>query len=325
METMIGVPIGAAHYIIFVILLLFVVSLYLGIIHSKAHIRSLRESIAESVIWLVLALAFGIGFWFSLGKHTAAEFGYGFFVESLLSLDNLLIFSVIFSFYGVPEIYQSFLLAWSVLIMIPARGLLVAAGSVLLIRFGWLTYIFGGLLILAGLKYFFDKKTSSKSRILKTILKSDIIRRFGFTTFSGKVLLVSPLLVIATVETIDALAAIDSISASYVVSHNPFIVFSSNVLAALTLRSLYFVVNGLVRKHPYLITSLAMVSVLIGLEMIASHFISLSILFTIILDIMMIIIPVVIVIIDKKVGGFWNKIILENTVSKPRWPLRSKL
>jgi len=319
---MLGTHVGTEHYVILAFLLLLVISLYLGVVHGESHERSIGLAVLESLTWVILAGAFCAGFALSLGPSYVAEFGYGFFTESVLSMDNLLMFSIIFSLYGVPEAYQSFLLSWGVLCMVPARAFWVATGSFILPRFGWISYVFGAALIVVGLKVFLDRGKRPDSRLLKLVLRSDWAGRAGLTSLRGGELLVTPLIVVATVEIVDAMSAVDSITAIYTVSHHPIVVYTSDVLAALMMRSLYFVMVGLLKRHRFLESSLAAIAILIGAKMIADHFVRIPVAWSVLADAAMIAIPVAFVLARPGIRRAWDSVM----ASRPRtvWPWNSK-
>lgn len=290
MRTMIGVPIGTEHYVIFAFFMVLAVALYLRFGHRKPATRSVGFAMAESGIWIILAAAFCAGIGLSLGPGYSADFGYGFFIESMLSMDNLLLFSIVFSAYGVPEAYRSYLLSWGILWMMASRGLLVAVGGPLLLKFGWLSIVFGAILVTVGAKVLLGRGGKAEG-FLVTAFKSDAARGLGLSSLRGSKLLVAPMAVVATVELIDAMSATDSVSAILTVSHHPFVAYASDVLAAIAMRTLYTVVNVLLRKYRFLESSLAVVAMLVGLKMIADRFVHIPLGWSILADVAAVAVP----------------------------------
>jgi tellurite resistance protein TerC len=265
----------------FVLLLL---SLDLGVFHRKAHAVSFREASLWSVVWIGLALAFNFGFYrFALWKlgdpelarQLGLEFLTGYVVEKTLSLDNIFVFVVVFTFFAIPAVYQHRVLFFGIIGALLFRGIFIAAGSALL-QYHWVIWVFGGLLILTGLKMMFlpDKKIDpEKNAIIR------LFRRFVpvtpelhgqkfFVRLKG-VLYATPLLVaLLFVEISDILFAIDSVPAIFALTTEPLIVFTSNVFAILGLRALYFLLAGAVERFTLLKYGLAAVLVFVGLKMV---------------------------------------------------------
>ncbi|HED05941.1 MAG TPA: hypothetical protein ENI61_04570 [Ignavibacteria bacterium] len=323
MQTIIGSSNGSAQKVIFGVFILIIVLVYLGYIHKKPHIRSFKESVLESSIWIFLAFSIFIGFWISSGNEFAIEFGYTFFKETVLSVDNILIFAGIYSVLRVPKKFQSYFLAWGILIMIPSRAIMISLGSIVLIKMDWLSYGFGSILMFAGIRYFFNKNKQQKHKVVDFILKSSICRKLGLTRIDKGKLLIAPLFIVLVIEITDSLSSVDSISSILSRSnhHHFFQIFVADIFAALMIRSLYFIIIKLMEKHRFLIDSFAIVAICIGLEMITVHFIHVSLWLSVMIDIMVIVIPIFMAVLNKKIGGI-SKFLNVDFNKKKEWPFK---
>lgn len=251
----------------------------LGIFHRKAHVISMKEATVWSLVWISLALIFNVGIYFWFGADRALEFLTGYLVEKSLSVDNIFIIFVAFSFFAVPAIYQHRVLFWGILGALVMRAAFIFIGASLLSQFHWILYIFGGLLLLLGIKLFktrdqdVDLSTSPFLKIVHKIIPHvDEYHGDKFTIVKDGKRFATPLLtVLILVEVTDLIFAVESIPAIFAITQDPFIVYTSNIFAILGLRSLYFLVSGIVDKFHYLKVGLAFVLVFIGTKiMIAS-------------------------------------------------------
>ncbi len=312
---MIGIWVG---FIAFVLLLL---ALDLGVFNRKAHVISVREAIRWSALWITLGLSFSIfvyfayeGQWLGLGTVADAVDGMmndgstavekyltGYVVEKSLSVDNIFVISVIFSYFAVPAIYQHRVLFWGILGALVMRGAMIGLGARLIAEFHWVLYLFAAFLILTALKMLFmkegegDPSNNAVFRLTRRFFRVTsrfhgehfIVRAGGPASHEGETpgapdlhdealanakpgsLLLTPLaMALIMVETTDLIFAVDSIPAIFAITGDPFLVFTSNVFAILGLRSLYFALAGMVTKFRYLKASLAIVLLVVGVKML---------------------------------------------------------
>ncbi|MFA4016969.1 MAG: hypothetical protein RUDDFDWM_002081 [Candidatus Fervidibacterota bacterium] len=250
----------------------------LGIFHRKAHVLSLREATAWSIFWVVISLLFNIVVWFWLGEERALEFLTGYLLEKSLSVDNIFVFAVLFSYFAVPPEYRHRVLFWGVVGAIIFRLTFILAGAALLKKFHWVVYVFGIIVIISGIKLLMHKErrvAPERNPVLR------LARRFlpitptyhgqsFFVLRDGKVMATPLMLVLLVIETTDIVFAIDSIPAIFAITRDPFIVFTSNVCAILGLRALYFLLEGMIRLFRYLDEGLAIILVFIGIKMLVS-------------------------------------------------------
>ncbi|GHO42464.1 TerC family protein [Ktedonospora formicarum] len=261
----------------FVIILL---ALDLGVFNRKSHTVSIKEALIWSVVWISLALAFNVGIYFFQGPDIALQFLTGYLIEKSLSVDNIFVFVLLFTFFAVDPKYQHRVLFWGVLGALVMRGALIGVGAVLLDTFHWIIYIFGAFLVFTGIRMGVQKNEEvhpERNPILKLMRRilpvSDNYdgARF-FTKINGKRLATPLLLVLIVVETTDLVFAVDSIPAIFAVTNDPFIVYTSNVFAILGLRSLYFVFANIIHKFHYLKLGLAVILSYVGVKMLVADF-----------------------------------------------------
>ncbi|MGC4000794.1 MAG: TerC family protein [Anaeromyxobacter sp.] len=258
-------------------LVLGMLALDLGVFHRKDHVVGAKEALAWSGVWVALALAFGGYVWFRHGSGSGLEFLTGYVIEKSLSVDNIFVFVVIFGALGIPALYQHRVLFWGILTALVLRGAMIAAGTALLHRFHWIIYVFGGFLLLTGVKLLLQREAaphpekSGAFRLLRRLVPAT--PRFDghhfFTLEHGKRLATPLFFALVLIEFSDVIFAVDSIPAIFAVTDDPFIVFTSNIFAILGLRSLYFLLAGVVEKFIYLKPSLAFVLMFVGLKMAA--------------------------------------------------------
>lgn len=259
-------------FIVFVIAML---AVDLGIFHRKSHVVSTREALIWSSVWIGFALLFNLGVWKWFGAQRGLEFLTGYLIEKSLSIDNIFVFVVIFGALGVPAIYQHRVLFWGILSALVLRAGMIFGGTALLARFHWLIYVFGAFLVFTGVKLFLQRdqglnpKDGSVLRFAKRLIPSTeqyAGDRF-FTLENGRRVATPLFMALLLVEATDVVFAVDSIPAIFAVTNDPFIVFTSNIFAILGLRSLFFLLAGIVDKFRYLKVGLAIVLVFVGLKM----------------------------------------------------------
>lgn len=268
---------------LFVLLML---ALDLGVFHRQSHTVSTKEAITWSVVWISLSLIFNViiyFFWDQMvpnsqytNSEAALAFLTGYLIEKSLSVDNIFVFILIFSFFAVPAAYQHRVLFWGILGALVMRGILIAVGAALLEQFHWIIYVFGAFLIYTGIRmarHQDEEVQPDKNPIVK------FFRRFMPVTenFEGDkffvrragVLMATPLfLILLIVESTDLVFAVDSIPAIFAVTRDPFIVYTSNVCAILGLRALYFLLANVMDKFQYLKLGLSVVLTFIGVKMV---------------------------------------------------------
>ncbi len=258
----------------FVLVLL---ALDLGVFHRTAHEVPLREAATWSVVWISLALAFNALLYFWQGPEVGIQFLTGYLIEKSLSIDNIFVFVLIFGTLGVPAMYQHRVLFWGIVSALVLRGAMIAAGTVLIERFHWIIYVFGAFLIVTGIKMAvqkartIDPEASVVVRLARRLVPVSAHydgQRF-ITRIDGRRAITPLFLALLLVEVTDVIFAVDSIPAIFAITTDPFIVYTSNVMAILGLRSLYFLLAGVVHKFHLLKLGLALVLVFVGAKMVA--------------------------------------------------------
>jgi len=308
----------------FVVLVLVLLTLDLGVLHRKAHIVSMKEALWMSALWVALGLAFSVvvyhGYenqWLGLGSTIdsvdekvndgqAATIKYltGYIVEKSLSVDNIFVIAMVFSFFAVPAIYHHRVLFWGIIGALAMRAVMIVIGATLIAEFHWVLYVFGGFLIITALKMFFLKteNTDPNQNIIIKITRRlfPVTSRYHGEHFfvragsaasrlsevpdspsgldeavakikPGTFMLTPLALALVMVETTDLVFAVDSIPAIFAITADPFLVFTSNVFAMLGLRSLYFALAGLITKFKYLKPALAMILLVVGVKMLTAQ------------------------------------------------------
>lgn len=267
--------VGIEFWIGFLVFLALMLALDLGVFHRDAHVVSFKEACGWSAVWVTLALIFNLGIYFYFGAQPALEFLTGYVVEYSLSVDNIFVFVMLFTFFAVPPQYQHRVLFWGILGALAMRGALIFLGAALIKEYQWIVYIFGAFLIFTGIKMFFasDKPQDlNQNPILKFCRRhlrvtDNYVGQKFFVRQNG-LLYVTPLfLVLVMVEMTDLIFAVDSIPAILAITQDPFIVFTSNAFAIMGLRSMYFMLSGVVHMFRYLKTGLSFVLVFIGTKM----------------------------------------------------------
>ncbi|HOW09916.1 MAG TPA: TerC family protein [Bacteroidales bacterium] len=264
------------HLIIFAIL-----AFDLGVINKNAHKITLREALIWSGAWILLAVIFNGFIFFEFGKTKALEFLTGYLIEYSLSVDNIFVFILIFSYFAVKPQYQHKILFWGILGALIMRGIFIFAGVTLINRFHWVVLIFGGFLVFSVVKMLFQKETTSVSpeknslvRLFRKFLPvTEMLHDDKLVVRLDRKFYATPLfLVLLVIESTDLIFAVDSIPAILAISKDSFIVYTSNIFAILGLRSLYFAVSGIMGFFRFLKTGLALVLSFVGIKMLASYF-----------------------------------------------------
>jgi tellurite resistance protein TerC len=262
---------------IFVVLMLF---LDLGVFNRKSHVISLKEAISWTVVWVILALIFNAIIYFWRGSQQALEFFTGYLVEKALSVDNIFVFIMIFSYFSIPPQFQHKVLFWGIIGALILRVIFIFAGVALIEKFHFTIYFFGAILIYTGIKMFSHNKAikdpeknpviifTRKFIPITSVLHDD---RF-FIRLEGKRFATPLFLVLILVETTDLIFAMDSIPAILAITQDQFIVYTSNVFAILGLRSLYFALAGIIHQFWLLSYGLAIVLIFVGIKMLLIEF-----------------------------------------------------
>jgi len=254
-------------------------ALDLGLFHRKAHVVSFREAIAWTVAWITLAMLFNLGVWHYAGAQKALEFITGYLIEYSLSVDNIFVFALMFSYFAVPPKFQHRVLFWGILGALVMRAIMIGAGTVLIAKFAWIIYVFGAFLILTGIKMIVKRDEEmhpERNPVVKWFKKlmpvTSDYREDKFFVRENAIRKATPLFVVLLlVEVSDVIFAVDSIPAIFAVTTDPFIVYTSNVFAILGLRSLYFALAGVMDKFHYLKIGLGVVLTFVGVKMLLAH------------------------------------------------------
>ncbi len=264
--------------IVFNIFILAMLALDLGVFHRTGKVVSIKESLVWSVIWTLLALVFNVGIYFWQGSQNALNFFTGYLIERSLSIDNLFVFLMIFTYFRVPAQYQHSVLLWGILGALVMRAIFIATGITLIEKFHWAIYMFGGFLVLTGIRMAVgkDKEIHPERNLVLRIFRRLVpvtkrYKRGKFFVHRGIRIWATPLfIVLLVIETSDVIFAVDSIPAILAITTDPFIVYSSNVFALLGLRALYFALAGIMQIFHYLHYGLAVILVFIGTKMLVS-------------------------------------------------------
>jgi tellurite resistance protein TerC len=269
----IGSPLLWAAFIVFVLAMLV---LDLGVFHRKSHEVSLKEAGVWSAVWVALAIAFNVAVYTSFGAQRALEFTTSYLLEKALAVDNIFVFVVIFSAFAVPAAYQHRVLFWGVLGALVMRAGFILAGGAFLQRFHWAFYVFGAILALTGVKLLLQRNQElhpERNPLVKAFQRVFPVTREPagdrFTVVRDGRRYATPLLLaLVAVEVTDLVFAVDSIPAIFAITQDPFIVFTSNIFAILGLRSLYFLLSGVITKFVYLKVGLSVVLIFVGAKML---------------------------------------------------------
>lgn len=272
---------GVWPWVAFVGFVLGMLVLDLRVFHRKAHEIHLREALGWSAFWIALALLFNLGIWWLRGPTTALEFLTAYLIEKSLSVDNLFVFLLIFRYFAVPAVYQHEVLFWGIVGALVMRAVFILAGVALIHQFHWILYVFGALLIVSGIRFAFEVEKEVHPernpvlrvfRRLMPVATDPADGRFFFRR-DGRTWATRLFVVLLIVETTDIVFAVDSIPAVLAISHDPFIVFTSNVFAILGLRALYFALAGVMELFHYLHYGLAVILIFVGSKMIIADWV----------------------------------------------------
>jgi tellurite resistance protein TerC len=270
----------ALAWVLFNVLVLGVLVLDLAVFHRRPHVLGVKEAVGWVIFWVALAAVFAVFVYSWKGRAAALEFATGYLIEESLSMDNMFVFLMIFSYFAVPRPYQHRVLFWGILGALFMRAALIFAGVTMIQRFHWVIYLFGGFLIITGIKMVFlkDKEFRPEANpILRLVrrcipLASHYEGSNFFTKENGRLAATPLFIVLVVIETTDLIFALDSIPAVLAITHDPFIVYTSNVFAILGLRALFFAVAGALELAHYLHYGLSAILVFVGVKMLLSDY-----------------------------------------------------
>ncbi|MDZ7715959.1 MAG: TerC family protein [Balneolaceae bacterium] len=252
----------------------------LVVLHKEDEEVSIKEALYWTAAWIVMALLFGIGVYYYMGTQTALDYYTGYLIEKSLSVDNIFVFLLVFSYFKVPAEYQHKVLFWGIFGALVMRLIFIFTGVALLERFDWIIYVFGGFLIFTGIKLAKDKNKEvhpEKNPVIKLIRKFfPITKNYHGPNFfirrMGKLIATPLFVVLIVIETTDLVFALDSIPAILAITRDEFIIYSSNAFAILGLRALYFAVSGIMQLFHYLHYGLALILIFVGVKMTMAEF-----------------------------------------------------
>lgn len=263
-------------WVIFNAFVLLMLALDLGVFHKKLHVVSVKEALIWSGIWIFLSFCFNGFIYFTFGETKALEYFTGYVIEKALSVDNIFVFVLIFSFFKVPAIYQHKVLFWGIIGALIMRVIFIFAGVALLEKFHWTIYVFGAILIYTGIKMLLDREKKiepEKNPVIKFFKKiipttNEFHEDKFFIKRQNKNYATPLFVVLIMIEITDLIFAVDSIPAILAVTKDHFIVYTSNVFAILGLRSLYFALADIIERFKYLAVGLAIILVFVGVKMV---------------------------------------------------------
>ena len=266
-------------WVVFNAFVVAMLALDLGVFHRKAHAVSMREALGWSAVWIAMALAFNVWVWFTLGPQKGTEFLTGYLIEKSLSVDNVFVFAVLFTFFGIPAQYQHRVLFWGIFGALVMRAAMIFAGAALISNFTWIIYIFAALLIFTGIKMLkgeheaIDPEKNFAMKLLRRFMP--VTKEFHGQKFfirqSGALAATPLFAVLLCIEVTDVIFAVDSIPAIFAITQDTFIVYTSNVFAILGLRALYFALSGILPYFHFLKYGLGLILVFVGIKMSLAH------------------------------------------------------
>ncbi len=268
-ETSLGPWIGFTAFV------LVMLALDLGVFHRKAHAVTIREATIWSLVWVTLSLLFNAILYFFRGPDAAVQFFTGYLIEKSLSVDNIFVFALLFGYFAVPKDDQHRVLFWGILGALVLRAVFIFAGTALIASFHWILYVFGAFLIFTGIRMAVQREMEvhpEHNPVLKLVRRlMPVTREYRghhfFVREAGRWVATPLFLVLILLESTDLVFAVDSIPAIFAVTNDPFLVYTSNIFAILGLRSLYFLLAGVMGKFVYLKLGLSAVLVFVGVKM----------------------------------------------------------
>ena len=272
------------NFILFLGFVSILLALDLGVFNKKNHIFSFKEALSWSVVWVAISCLFGAFIWYEYGSEKGSQWFTAYVLEKSLSVDNLFVISLIFTFFKTPPQYQHRTLFWGIIGAIVFRGIFIVAGVAVVNSFEWLLYIFGAFLLYSGIKIIFSGDEEPEVHENKVVLwfkkhfnvYPDYSGSLFRVNFNGKSMFTILFIVLLMIETTDIVFAVDSIPAALGVSNDAFILYSSNIMAVLGLRALYFVLLSIMDKFWLLKYGIGLVLAFIGFKMLGEHWIHIS-------------------------------------------------
>lgn len=277
----------ASLWLIFVTVITTLLVLDLGVLNKKDHVIEASESLRLAGIYIFIALLFGVWLWWELGADDGMDYYTAYLIELSLSVDNLFVMSLIFTYYGVPREYQHRVLFWGIIGVIVMRGIMIGVGAALVHNFEWVLLIFAAFLVFTGIKMFLSKDEKEEgieeSRFIKFIQRHLKVTKFlhGHNFFvreksidnpSGGLRATPLFLALVTIEIADLIFAVDSVPAVLAITTTTFVVYTSNIFAVVGLRAMYFAIAAIIHRFVYMQYSLAIILVFIGMKAFYSHF-----------------------------------------------------
>jgi tellurite resistance protein TerC len=269
-------------WLLFGLVTLGLLALDLFVFHRKAHVVRTREALTWSIVWIAVALAFNAAIYWQFGSQRGIEFLTGYLVEKALAVDNLFVFAVIFSYFGIPAAQQHRVLFWGVIGAVLFRAIFISVGGSLLNHFHWTAYVFGALLVITGIKLLRRSEVRPENnavyRLVRRVIPSTHTDQRGFLVrLDGRWLATPLLLALILVEISDIVFALDSIPAIFAITSDQFIVFTSNIFAILGMRALYSLLADFLVRLKYLHVGLAVVLVFVGAKMLLAPIIKIPV------------------------------------------------
>lgn len=287
--------------VLFNVFVIVMLAVDLGVFQRKAHFPSMKEAVVWSVVWIALSLLFNTYIWYDLGSVKALEFFTGYIIEKALSVDNIFVFVVIFSYFSVPPDYQHKVLYWGVLSAIVMRAIFIVAGAALVSQFHWILYLFGMFLIFTAVKLARQKETEvhpERNPFVRFCRKffpitPDYEQSKFFVRKNGKSFATPLLVVLVMIESTDLAFATDSIPAIFAITQDTFIIYTSNICAILGLRALYFVLANFMKRFRYLKVGLSFVLGFVGVKMLVEPWLEVPIYYSVLVIILILTVSVV--------------------------------
>lgn len=267
-------------WILFNVFIVIMLIVDLLVFNREEHEISIKESLTWTGVWVALAVVFGIGIYFFMDPKSSLDFFTGYLIEKSLSVDNIFVFILVFTYFGVPAKYQHKVLFWGIFGALVLRFLFIFLGVALIDRFDWIVYVFGGFLIYTGIKMAFETEKEvhpERNPLIKLTRRLiPVTNKYHgadfFTRVNGKLMATPLFVVLVVIETTDVVFAVDSIPAILAITTDEFLVYSSNAFAILGLRALYFALNSIMKMFHYLHFGLAAILSFVGIKMVLADF-----------------------------------------------------
>ena len=264
------------YWVIFNVFVLGLLALDLGVFHRRDHAVGMKEAALWTGVWISISVLFNLGIYFYAGPVPALQFLTGYLIEKSLSVDNIFVFVMLFTYFNVPAVYQHRVLFWGILGALIMRGMLIGVGAFLISQFHWVIYIFGAFLVFTGVRMAVQKdehvevESNGVVKLLRRVMP--ITQNYHghdfFVRQAGRIFATPLFVVLLIVETTDLIFALDSIPAIFAVTTDPFLVYTSNVFAILGLRSMYFLLADVVTKFRFLKLGLSAILAFVGVKML---------------------------------------------------------